>query len=241
MLKRLLRHPRVVAAAACLIGAYLGLVYRTTRWTLLGEEHFLVFPVERRPLIVAFWHERLAMMPELWRQASLRVPQGRPWPVHVLVSRSRDGRFIGDIVGRFNVSMVHASTRRIGSGREQGGAAGMRELLRLLRGGAAVAITPDGPRGPRRVAAPGVAQVAAVSGVPVLPCAAATTRRCILGTWDRMMLPLPWSRGVLVCGAPVVVSRDGMADALPAIEAALTAVCDAADDWADQARVSRPA
>ena len=69
-------------------------------------------------------------------------------------------------------------------------------------------ITPDGPRGPPRVAAPGVAQLAAMAGVRVLPCAAQTSRRRVLGTWDRMVLPLPWGRGVIVCAPPIMVPRN---------------------------------
>jgi hypothetical protein len=148
---------------------------------------------------------------------------------HVLVSRHRDGRFIGAVVRRFRLELVHASSSR-------GGAAGLRAMLRVLASGDMVVMTPDGPRGPRRVAAPGVAQLAALSGRPVLPCAARSTRQRVLGSWDRMRLPLPFGRGVLVCGAPVVVGRAGAGRggeaALAAVAAALTAACDAADAWA---------
>jgi len=224
MLKRIYRHPAVLAAAAWLLGGYLALVYRSIRWTLVGFEHVAPFPEAQAPVIAAFWHERLPLMPRMWQAAAARLPAGVSWPAQVLVSRSRDGRFIGAIVGRFGLEMVHASTNR-------GGSTGLRELLRVLAGGHAVVITPDGPRGPRRVAVAGVAQLAALSGVPVLPCAAATSRRVLLPSWDRMMLPLPFGRGVVVCGPPIFVARDAAAAALPAIEAAMTAACDAADAW----------
>jgi hypothetical protein len=74
-----------------------------------------------------------------------------------------------------------------------------------------------------------VAQVAALSGAPVLPCAAQTSRRWTLPTWDHMVLPLPFGRGVLVCGAPIAVPRDGAEAALPRIAAAITAATDEAD------------
>jgi lysophospholipid acyltransferase (LPLAT)-like uncharacterized protein len=76
-----------------------------------------------------------------------------------------------------------------------------------------------------------VAQLAALAGVPVLPCAACTSRVRILGSWDRMVLPLPFARGVLVMGPPVAVGRMAPLEALPAIESALTAACDTADAW----------
>jgi lysophospholipid acyltransferase (LPLAT)-like uncharacterized protein len=228
MFRRLIRHPVAQAALARLLGLYLSAVYRTTRWTLLGEEHIraALRPEGGRAqaAIAAFWHENLPMMPMLWLSARRRVPEMAPMRGHVLVSRHRDGRFIGDVVRRFRLELVHASSSR-------GGAAGLRAMLRVLASGDMVVVTPDGPRGPRREAAPGVAQLAALSGRPVLPCAARSTRQRVLGSWDRMRLPLPFGRGVLVLGAPMAVPREAGAAALPAIEAALTAACDQADAW----------
>ncbi|MDE2198887.1 MAG: hypothetical protein KGJ41_07680, partial [Rhodospirillales bacterium] len=67
------------------------------------------------------------------------------------------------------------------------------------------------------------------SGAPVLPCAAQTTRRRILPTWDRLVLPLPWGRGAVVCGPAIAVPRDGAEAALPAIARAMTEAADLAD------------
>lgn len=142
----------------------------------------------------------------------------------MLVSRHRDGRLIGDIVSRFELDIVHGSTSR-------GGATGMMTLARLLERGDLAAITPDGPRGPRRQAAPGVAQLAALAGVPVIPCAAATTRRCMLRSWDRMLLPLPFGRGAVVVRAPVVVAREKAEEALARIVAGMQEAGALADEW----------
>jgi lysophospholipid acyltransferase (LPLAT)-like uncharacterized protein len=80
-----------------------------------------------------------------------------------------------------------------------------------------------------------VAQLAALSGAPVLPCAARTTRGRRMNSWDRLVLPLPFARGVVAVGAPIAVPRDGAAAALPAIAAALTEACDRADQATGQA------
>ena len=233
MFRRLIRHPSMQAALARLLGLYLFAVYRTTRWTLLGEEHLRAAlrpaPGQGRPAVVAFWHETLPMIPPLLLCARRRMPEVAAMGAHVLVSRHRDGRFVGAVVRRYGVGLVHASTSR-------GGAAGLRTMLRLLAAGDIVGVTPDGPRGPRRVAAPGVAQLAALSGRPVLPCAGRSTRQRLLGSWDRMRLPLPFGRGVLVCGPPMTVPREARGEAssssLADIAAALSAACDAADAWA---------
>ncbi|MBO1073205.1 lysophospholipid acyltransferase family protein [Roseomonas marmotae] len=222
MFRSLIRHPRTQSLLAGLIGSYLAFCYRTTRWTLLGEENL---PDSRQgaPYIVAFWHERLPMMPMLWTMVHARYPGTAKWQPHVLVSRHRDGRFIGDIVSRFRLVMIHGSTSR-------GGASALRALLRVLRSGSPVAITPDGPRGPRRQAAEGVAQLAALARVPVLPTAAATRCHRLLPSWDRMMLPLPFTRGVLVCGPAIAVAEADSA-AVARIGQALTEACDRADAW----------
>ncbi len=224
MLKILLRQPWVQAKLAALLGRYLDFALRTTRWTVQGEA-YLTPHVELHPVVAAFWHERLPLMPALWTLVHAR--SGGRARAYVLVSRHKDGRFIGEVVRRFTVQVVYGSTDR--NRQDRGGAAGARTLLGALEAGGIVVITPDGPRGPRRVAALGVAQLAAHSGAPVLPCAAQTSRRWTLPSWDRMVLPLPFGRGAIVCGAPIVVPCDGAEAALPHITAAITAAVDEAD------------
>jgi lysophospholipid acyltransferase (LPLAT)-like uncharacterized protein len=226
-MKSLLRHPRTLALGARALGAYLRFALRSTRWTLHGRDQIGSY-LHGGPAVVAFWHERLPLMPALWTLAVReRCARGAGGRIHVLVSRHQDGRLIGDIIRTFGVDVVHGSSAR---GRDQrGGAASLRALAAVLREGDQVAITPDGPRGPRRQAAPGLAQLAGLAGVPVVPCAAQTTRRRVLPTWDRMVLPLPFGRGVLVCGAPIAVSRDAWEAQLPDIECALTEAAQLAD------------
>ena len=74
-----------------------------------------------------------------------------------------------------------------------------------------------------------MAQLAGSAGVPIVPCGAQTSRRRVLPTWDRMVLPLPFGRGVLVCGTPIAVARHGWEAALPGIAAALTQAAERAD------------
>ena len=219
-MKRLLRHPVVQALLARLLGRYLAFALVTTRWRLEGAEHLEAL-VGGAPTIVAFWHRRLPLMPMLWLLVRRR-PQYRPRRVHVLVSSHADGQFIGHVIRRFQMEIVTGSSSR-------GGAAGLRAMMRLLQGGDLVAITPDGPRGPPGDAAPGVAQLAGLAGVPVLPCAAQTTRHWALGTWDSMLVPKPFGRGIVVCGPPIEVSRKGWPDAVPVIGVALTAAAELAD------------
>lgn len=208
------------ATFARLLGLYLRFALGTTRWRLEGGEHAAALSAGS-PHIVAFWHERLAVIPRFW-QLLHRVPGARPPCGYVLVSGHRDGRLIGRMLPVFALSPVSGSSSR-------GGLTAQRRLIELLTSGCAIAIAPDGPRGPRRQAAPGLAQLAAIAGVPILPCAAQTSRRVRLRSWDRMVVPGPFGRGVIVCLPPIQVGRQDWRNALPRIGDALSAAADEAD------------
>lgn len=223
MLKEFFRRPGVQAWLAAVMGRYLSFALRTKRWTFVGLEH-LAPHLHGRPVVGAFWHECLPLMPRFWLEVHARAPHRRG---HVLVSRNKDGRIIGETIRIFHLDVVHGSTAR--GGQDKGGAASVRQMLDVLERGDFVVITPDGPRGPARTAAPGVAQVAALAGVPVMACAGRATHTRRLPTWDRLIAVLPWGRGVFVCEAPIDVPREGWETAVPAIEAALTRAAERAE------------
>lgn len=202
--------------------AYLRFALGTTRWTMVGLEH-LALP-DHRPSVLAFWHQRLALIPALKR---LSRRSGVDPAVTVLTSRHRDGRFIGAVMQGFDLAVVNGSTAR--DGQDKGGTAALRQLLARLAAGDVVALTPDGPRGPAGQPAPGLAQLAALSGAPVVPCAAQLRWRITLPSWDRMVLPLPFGRGVMLCGAPISVPRAGWVECLPMLKAAIDATTARAD------------
>ncbi|WP_084698313.1 lysophospholipid acyltransferase family protein [Muricoccus aerilatus] len=236
MLKRLTRHPRFLSLAARLLGLYVAFAFRTTRWTLAADAatEALRGGLAEGPVILAFWHERITLGPGLWVTMRGRIPALAPKHPQVLVSRHRDGVFIGGVVARFGLETIHGSSDKGGS--SKGGSAALRTMLRVLRGRGVVAITPDGPRGPRRVAATGVGQLAALSGAPVFTYGAATTRCIRLRSWDKAVFPLPFGRGLMVLMAPFTVPPEAAEAGRAAVEALLTEACDAADAWAEAVR-----
>ena len=233
MFRRLTRHPRFLSLAARLLGLYVDFAHRTTRWTLVADEatEALRGGLAEGPVILAFWHERLTLGPGLWVTMRGQVPALAPKRPQVLVSRHRDGVFIGEVVARFGLETIHGSSAK--GGASKGGSAALRTMLRVLRGRGVVAVTPDGPRGPRRVAAPGVGQLAALSGAPVFTYAAATTRCIRLRSWDRSVVPLPFGRGVMILLPPFVVPPEGGEAGRAAVEALLTEACNTADAWVE--------
>lgn len=219
-MKRLVRHPAAQAVFARALGLYLRFALGTTRWRLEGAEHMAPLAAGA-PYIVAVWHQELALVPQFWRLVR-GLPGARPQRGYVLVSPHRDGKLIGGVVRAFGLSAVAGSSSR-------GGLAAQRRLLELLAEGCAIGITPDGPRGPARQPAPGLAQLAAIAGVPILPCALQTSRRFMLPSWDRMVVPWPFGRGVMVCLPPITVARKNWRAALPGIGAALSAASEQAN------------
>ena len=172
--------------------ALIRLVRATTRWQSVNEQAAHAAWAGERPVIVAFWHNRLAMMPYCW-------PSARPF--HMLISAHPDGRLIAKTVAHFGIDGVAGSSRR-------GGAEALRALVRLARDGASIGITPDGPRGPRMQVREGALALARLSGLAIVPAAVSVRRRLVLRTWDRLIVALPFSRGAMVWGNPIAVPRD---------------------------------
>ncbi len=171
---------------------YIWLVHATGRWTTLGGEAVEALWDRGEPFIAGCWHGRLLMMAPAWR---------RGVPAAVLVSRHRDGELVGGTVAHFGVDTVRGSSSK-------GGAHALLGMLHALKDGVSVGITPDGPRGPRMRARDGVVTVAQMSGRPIVPVSYAASRRIVLGTWDRFVVPLPFARGVYIWGEPIRVARE---------------------------------
>ncbi len=215
-----------VMAVACFIGAlYIRLVRYTGRWRTEGEDIPESFRSAGRPFILAFWHGRLLMMPYCWRRTDL---------VNMLISGHRDGRLISQTVRHFNIKSVVGSTTR-------GGAQATRHLIRLVRAGGIVGITPDGPQGPRMRVGEGTVALARLTGAPIVPATFSAARRRVMGSWDRFVLALPFARGVFLWGAPIEVPRDADAKTLEAkrlaLETAMNGLTERADGMMGQAAI----
>lgn len=168
-------------------------------------------------VILTFWHGRLLAMAIAVRLTAARVC--------ILVSRHRDGELATRVLRRWGVETVRGSASR-------GAVTGFLGLVRAYRQGRDLAVVPDGPRGPRCVAKPGVAVLARATGAAVIPIGAAASRAWQLGSWDRMIVPKPFSRVVLVAGRPLAL--DAAADDAT-IEAARAGIQSALDELTAEA------
>lgn len=190
--RRLLRNARVRRVVCWFIYCYIRLVYMTNRWSVEGDERPRRLCAEGRAFIGAFWHGRMMMIPLAWQRRA---------PLHMLISAHRDGQIIADAVAYFGIASIAGSTSR-------GGSAALRAMLKRLKEGEYIAITPDGPRGPATTASIGIVNVARLAQVPILPITFATSRRRVLATWDRFHLALPFGRGVYLWGEPIKIAAE---------------------------------
>ncbi len=185
----------------------------TWRVDVTGVEHVLALRDRGDAFIFALWHADL--VPLLWHHRGASAA--------VLISSHRDGRYVADAARRWGYGVIDGSSTR-------GGVRAFRQLVRTLEQGCEVAITPDGPRGPARVAKSGVVAAAQHARAPIVPVAAAASAAWRLGSWDGMMIPKPFAHVRIAYDAPmtVPVGQDARAGGLERLQQGLTIVSERA-------------
>ena len=148
------------------------------------------------PVLLAFWHGRMLYFLHLYHRQRFTV----------LVSRSSDGEFVSRVLQCFGVHVTRGSSSR-------GGAQALLDLARQIRSGYHAALTPDGPRGPRYAVQPGIVALAQRTGAVIVPVTYSARWKKVLRSWDSFLVPLPFSRIVVVYGEPICVP----ASASPAV------------------------
>lgn len=187
-------------------GGLLTTLMRTTRYERTGTEHYDAWLGGGRTAIYVLWHGRLLPCSWLHRHQGLAT----------LISRHRDGDYIAGVVERWGFHAVRGSSSR-------GGAAALLQMVRLLRAGVPLAVTPDGPRGPRQKMKSGPLFAAQRAGVPLVPVTAGTEQAWWIEGWDRFMVPHPFARIRLAYGEPMFVPADADAAEVERLTAELEA------------------
>lgn len=196
--KRLLTNRQVISVLAGVVAGYLKLVVRTSRVTIENKPLLDRLADTGEPAIGVFWHGRMMLMPQLFH----RFVDGK-----MLISAHRDGEIIAQVIHRLGFETIRGSSARIRDGKTKGkgGMAALLAMIKTVKDGGQVAITPDGPRGPRMRASPGVITLAAETGAPLV-CAAWSGSRVIqFNSWDRLLLPLPFGHIVMAVSQPITV------------------------------------
>ena len=163
----------------------------TVRFELIGDLDFRQRALTGPPCLFVLWHGRLLPLTYLHRRQGIAT----------LISPSADGEYIARVVQGWGYETARGSSSREG-------AAGLRQLLRWAREGRSLAITPDGPRGPCQQFKMGAIIAAQRTGLPLIPIAAGTDRGWWFTSWERFLVPQPFSRVRVAYGAPRHVDRD---------------------------------
>jgi lysophospholipid acyltransferase (LPLAT)-like uncharacterized protein len=168
---------------------FLGTLHR-----LLRVRHVRLHHLENAPQhVILFWHECVLLaLYAKWRRPTITIS-----------SQSKDGDIMVSIMKLYGVrDPARGSSNR-------GGTKALRHVLRAARDGINIAVTPDGPKGPRRVVKEGVVYIAQMSGLVIVPFHFTAKRKKRLRSWDRMIFPIPFSKAIYLYGEPIVVPRDG--------------------------------
>lgn len=190
------------------------LICGTLRIETEGEEAMLAIEGGK---ILCLWHSRT--IPPMARY------RDRSWAI--LISLSRDGDLIWRILETLGYSALRGSSG-------PSGARVLASCIKLLRGGKVVTVTPDGPRGPSGVLQEGVVLMARKSGRPMVPLGSSARWRLTMRSWDRFMIPLPYSRAVILWGDPVYVPKDADEAAMETIRIEVGAEMKRLQDEADR-------
>jgi len=177
--------------------------------------------LDARPMVASFWHECMIPATYLFRGMGIRV----------MSSFSYDGEYMGRIIGRFGFVAVKGSSSR-------NPIRALLGLRRALEDGWTVAFTLDGPRGPRRKVKPGPSGLARSSGLAMTTFHAAVDRAWVLHSWDRMMIPKPFSRVLVRVGKLIPVPPETSDEDLDRYSAELQSTLDRVCEFAE-AHVSR--
>ena len=196
-----------------LIGAAIVLHRATLKVERLRFDHYLGLKARGVPILFALWHGRMLLSIQAHRREGIVT----------MASQSKDGEIIAGWLERNGYVVVRGSTTR-------GGGQALREMVRHVRSGRHAALTVDGPKGPPRVVQPGVVQLARLTGAWILPITSSSSRPHFLRSWDRYLVPNPFSRNVVAYGEPFAIEAE-MSDeaAVSRIGSTLDAVTAQAD------------
>ena len=173
------------------------------------------------PSIVAFWHGRMFVLPFVFERYAKKVS--------ILISRHRDGEFVAKLVERLGFKTVRGST-----GKGKGGERAFLEMVKTISKGDVVAITPDGPKGPAEKVKKGIVRLSMKTGVPIYPISFSAKPCYRFNSWDKFMLPLPFSKCVVKVGKPLYpeqLSEDEFKEKIELELKRLTDLCDEEAGW----------
>ena len=137
-------------------------------------------------IIFAFWHSFMLVPAYTARNLGIKI----------MISQHTDGEYITRVVERLGFTTIRGSTTR-------GGAKALLKMIKDSKEGTVLAITPDGPKGPRFIVQPGIIYLSQKTGFPIIPASLGLASYWELPSWDKFRIPKPFSKAALICGEPI--------------------------------------
>lgn len=191
---------------------------RTIRFEVAGWENFEAIAKVGKIPIYAFWHDRIFASTYFFRNRGIAV----------ITSQSKDGEYIARFIQRLGYGAIRGSSTR-------GGVGALVEMIRSMRQGAAMAFTVDGPKGPRYEAKSGAVLLAKKTGNPIMPFVVELKRFWTVGSWDKLQIPVPFTRARLTISEPIYVAPDSTDEDVQAkltdLQASLDAMVSDGVNW----------
>lgn len=204
-----LRDRWIIRAADGFFYLLIRLICSTLRWEVRGREHLDAILSGGHQPIFTFWHVCILSATWFWRNRGIVV----------MSSISRDAEYTGRVIKRFGYGTARGSSTR-------GGGRALAEMAECSNSGIEVAFTIDGPRGPAYVAKPGAVTLARHTGQAILPFHIGASRYIELPSWDRLQVPLPFTRAVALISEPIYVQRDASSEEVAGKQAAVQSALD---------------
>jgi lysophospholipid acyltransferase (LPLAT)-like uncharacterized protein len=215
--KNFIRKALASQVVGFLIYLYLSMVFVTSRRKFIFADEFNMEKFQNESSVYAFWHGRMSLMFFMRSKNKL---------VNIFISSHADGKIIGNVSKFFDINVIWGSSNKNPMG-------SVRNIFAALAKKECMAITPDGPRGPRFEINSAIAKIASKYNVPVIPMTFASSRRKIFSSWDRFILPLPFSKLALIYGKPIKIPQsltdEGLGRINAVIKKELDDICAKAD------------
>ena len=186
---------RLIQTLISLIGSFYVLtVYKTSKVNLKNRKKIENLLERNESFIYSFWHDQLLMCPLTWQSNS---------NIKVLISKHRDGDIIAQLISNLGFEAIRGSTHKTNKIKNKGGLLSARKMIKSLKNGISIGISPDGPKGPRHKVSEGILSISRLSKSVILPVGIGFKKKWVLNTWDKFIIPKPFNEITVIWGDPI--------------------------------------
>ena len=186
---------KLIQTLLSLIGSiYVLTVYKTSKVNLKNRKKIENLLERNESFIYSFWHDQLLMCPLTWQSNS---------NIKVLISKHRDGDIIAQLISNLGFEAIRGSTHKTNKIKNKGGLLSARKMIKSLKNGISIGISPDGPKGPRHKVSEGILSISRLSKSVILPVGIGFKKKWVLNTWDKFIIPKPFNEITVIWGDPI--------------------------------------